>query len=288
MSEHPTTPLPADSNAATNKIGSEPAQAYSMQPPTETLHFEPAPTLQNSRKRTIVLSAIIASAVLVAAVIGGELYARNKFASELQASLQCDLKTDADISLSAKPALLQWIDGKVPSLSIHTNGDRLGDAMGMQVDATLTNIVLNDTATSVGTIGQMDAEVNWTTEGITQTLQQSALGSLVTSVALNERSQQIVVQVIGGIASITMQPKITGNVISMEASNAELLGFGLPTSLVQDLIDLLTTNLQTYPLGLVPHSVSITDNGIAVSLSSTNADITKPTDGKKQSCAITH
>ncbi|MDX5313052.1 MAG: DUF2993 domain-containing protein, partial [Rhodococcus sp. (in: high G+C Gram-positive bacteria)] len=54
--------------------------------------------------------------------------------------------------------------------------------------------------------------------------------------------------------------------IAIETVDASLFGIGLPTALVDGIVQILTESLQQYPLDMQATSVSVTDSGIAVTL----------------------
>ena len=74
--------------------------------------------------------------------------------------------------------------GHYKDITIHTAGNNIRNAKGMKADIEIDDVDLHGNANSKGTIGKLDANITWSSEGIQQTIQNSLpfIGGLVNSV----------------------------------------------------------------------------------------------------------
>ena len=73
-----------------------------------------------------------------------------------------------------------------------------------------------------------------------------------------------------------------GGVVSVETVDASVLGFGLPTALVDGVVQILATGLQQYPLGMQATAVSVDDNGVNLTLEGGRFTMPAPQEGQQQ------
>ncbi|QTJ65575.1 DUF2993 domain-containing protein [Rhodococcus sp. ZPP] len=226
-----------------------------------------ARTNSASRSNRVLVISLIVIAALVAVLVGGELYVRHSVKSCMADQFESQLGSKVDVGLSWKPVLLQSLDKNVPYITIDSDDTKFGPAVGMQVNAQINDIRIEDTPESSGTIGSSDAHIHWSTEGILATLQQQAFGSLVSAVKADADAGTLTFSVgPAGLAELTVRPEAAGGTVQVKTVNAEILGFGLPTDLVDGIVQTLTSSLQTYPLGMQPTSLEVTDDAIEITL----------------------
>lgn len=210
---------------------------------------------------------MIVVAALVAALIAGELYVRHQVKSCMAQQFESQLGSQVDVGLAWKPVLLQSLDNEVPYITIDSDDSSFGPAQQMEVHARVENISIENTPESSGTIGSSQADIHWTTQGILATLQEQAFGGLITDVRADEAAGTLTFSVgPAGIAELTVEPTVANGTVRVETVGAEILGFGLPTDLVDGVVQTLTDSLQTYPLGMEPTSLTVTDEAIDISL----------------------
>ncbi|MGY2063840.1 LmeA family phospholipid-binding protein, partial [Nocardia gipuzkoensis] len=101
----------------------------------------------------------------------------------------------------------------------------------------------------------------WSNDGIAKTL-----SGLVSGVQSDPSSGTLDVKVLGGIADLRLRPQIVGDQIQVTTESAQLFGLGLPTDLVDGIVQLMTQSLQSYPLDLKPTAIKVTDSGLDVQL----------------------
>lgn len=219
---------------------------------------------KRSRLTTIVLIVVVA---LVAVLVVAEVYIRNRATTCLARSFESELGTNVDVDLSWKPVLLQLLDRQVPSVTFDSDDTAFGPAQEMTVHAEVRDVDLRDDAEGAGTIGSSTAEVTWPTSGILATLQSQPAGSLVTGVTSDDTAGTLTITVGGaGLAEFTAKPVVSDGVVSVDTTEASILGIGLPTALVDGVVDILSAGLQQYPLDMRATDVQVTGEGIELAL----------------------
>ncbi|UYP18176.1 DUF2993 domain-containing protein [Rhodococcus sp. Z13] len=219
---------------------------------------------KRSRLATIVVIVVVA---LVAVLVGAEVYIRNRATTCLAQSFESQLGTGVDVDLSWKPVLLQLVDRQIPSVTLDSDDTAFGPAKEMQVHAEVEDVDLRDSAEGAGTIGSSSADVTWPTSGILATVQAQSVGALVTSVTADETAGTLTFTVGGqGLAEFTARPVVEDGVVTVETTDASILGIGLPTALVDGVVQILTSGLQQYPLGMQATEVKVTDSGVDLRL----------------------
>ena len=173
-----------------------PAQEYPATAPFEhqsPLQDTAAPVKPKRRFRfrgdpvSIVLVLVIVVALGIAGLVGGELYARHRANDIVATATQCVIQDGATASFGSSPFLLQHLAGHYKDITIHTAGHNIRNAKGMKADIEIDDVDLHGNADSKGTIGKLDANITWTSDGIQETIQNSLpfIGGLVNSVSTN-------------------------------------------------------------------------------------------------------
>ena len=225
---------------------------------------------------SIILVLVIVAALAVAGLIGGELYARNRADNVVAAATECVVQDKAKVSFGPSPFLLQHITGHYRDISIHTAGNQIRDAKGMTADVHINNVDLHGNANSKGTIGELDATITWTSEGIKQTVQDSLplVGALVNSVSTNTGDGTIVFSGELGLGSVTVKPQVEDGALSLQVVKVTALGAALPHETAQSALDTFTSKLtKDYPLGIHADSVQVTNDGVVAHFSTHDAAI---------------
>jgi LmeA-like phospholipid-binding len=255
----------------------QPAQV----PPTYASPPPPPPSKGNKLRRlrlrdpvSIVLITIIAVALVVAGLLGAELYARHEANSRVAAATECVVQDKASVSFGPTPFLLQRMTSHYGDISITTAGNQIRSAKGMKAQVSINDVRLDGGGNSKGTIGALDATITWTSDGIKQTVQDAIplFGSFLTGVTTNPSDGTIELQ--GALGSVTAKPQVVNNAISLQVINLSGLGFTLPSEAVQPALDAFANTLaNNYPLGVHADSVQVTDTGVAGHFSTRNASI---------------
>jgi hypothetical protein len=221
---------------------------------------------------SIVLVVVIVVALVAAGVVGAELYARGRADDVVGKAVSCVVQDSAKVSFGASPFLLQHMSGHYGNISISTAGNQIREAKGMKADITINDVRLEDKGNTKGTIGALDATINWTTEGIKETIQNSIplVGSFVTSVSANPSDGTIELK--AALGDIITKPQVVDGGISLQVQELTGLGFTLPREAVQPALDAFSSQLtKNYPLGIHADSVTVSDSGVTAKFSTRNA-----------------
>ncbi|MCM6774841.1 DUF2993 domain-containing protein [Nocardia sp. CDC159] len=218
------------------------------------------PRTRNVRRIVLILGLVIALA-LVGTAAAAETYYRRQSSECLAAQVEKDLGSKVAVRFGPKPLLLTAIDHQVQYVDLNSDDAKFGPAVGMKVHARLNDINLVDGGRGGATVDNSSADATWSNEGIAQTLK-----GLVSGVQSDPGTGTLDVKVLGGLADLRLRPQIVGDQIQVSTQSAQLLGLGLPTDLVDGIVQLMTQSLQSYPLDLKPTAIKVTDSGIEVKL----------------------
>jgi hypothetical protein len=275
----PTRPAPPASPPYPQPRTSGPAPQSAGQPNTR-LSSEPAP--KTSRHRlfgnpvSILLSVAIVGLLIVASLIGAELYVRHLADSKVAAAVSCEVHDGASVSFAATPPVLwQVLTSHYTNISVQTAGNQVRGVKGMQISLDIRNIRLHKTGDSKGTIGALNGTISWSSNGIKQSIQDAipVLGSFVTSTVTSDPSAGTI-QLKGLLDSATVKPEIVDNGLSLKVVSLTALGVKISTETVQkNLNDLTSEATRDYPLGIHADSVQVTDSGVQATFSTSNATI---------------
>jgi LmeA-like phospholipid-binding len=226
---------------------------------------------------SIVLIVVIVVALVLAGLLGGELYARSRADDVVAGVMSCVVEDEATASFGVMPPfLVQHMSGHYTNIHIETAGNRIREAKGMKVNLTITDVRLEDSANSSGSVGSLVADITWTSEGIQQTIADSVplIGSFVNGVTTNPSDGTIELE--GPLGSIRARPAVDDKGISLQVTEVTGLGFTLPRETMQPALDAFTSQLtENYPMGIKADSVKVTDSGVESRFSTQNADIPK-------------
>jgi hypothetical protein len=223
---------------------------------------------------SIVLVVVIVLALVVAGLVGGELYARHRGNQVVAEATACVVQDSATASFGASPFLIQHLSKHYGNISIETAGNQIRDAKGMKAQIEVDDVRLADNGDSKGTIGSLDATITWSADGIKQTIQDSIplVGSFVNGVKTNPSAGTIELE--GTLGSIIAKPQVADGGIVLEVQQLTGLGFTLPRETVQPALDAFSEQLtKNYPLGIHADSVAVNDTGVVAKFSTTNATI---------------
>ncbi|WP_227997267.1 LmeA family phospholipid-binding protein [Nocardia australiensis] len=230
------------------------------------------PSTKTISRRTLVIALVVVATLLVGVVVGGEAYARHTVSRCISTQFEKDMGSKIDVGFGWKPMLITWFDGKISEVTVDSDDTKFGPAVGMVVHARLNDVEVKDNGKSGGTIGSSSADVTWSNDGIKETL-----AGMVTGVKSSASSGMLTLDVLGGLAQLQVHPQVTNGVVHVETASAHLLGIGLPTDLVQSIVDVFSQSLQSYPLGLKATDIKVTDNGIEVKLAGGGTELAAAT-----------
>jgi hypothetical protein len=240
-----------------------------------------------ANRTSLLLILLIVALVLVAIPIGGELYARHVASTKVANAVQCEVQDSAKVSFSPVPPVLwQYLSKDYSDISVQTGGTQIRQAKGMTVKFDIRDIKLNSTANSQGTIGSINGTVDWSTDGIKQSIQDAipVLGKFVTGKVTTDPAAGTV-SLKGTLQSATVKPQIVNRGLALQVVSLTALGSNMSTQTVQQHLDDLTSKAtQNYPLGLHADSVKVTGSGVEATFSSSNATIPAGGGGSPDPC----
>lgn len=223
---------------------------------------------------SIVLVVVIVLALAGAGLVGAEIYARNRGNDVVATATACVVQDGATASFGASPFLLQHLMRNYSNITIETAGNNIRDAKGMKAQIQIDDVRLQDTGTSKGTIGSLNATITWSAQGIKETLQNAIplVGSFVTGAKTNTSNGTIELQM--ALGEIVVKPKVDNGGIGLDVEQLTGLGFSLPRETVQPALDAFAAQLtKNYPLNIKADSVEVTDTGVISRFSTRNAAI---------------
>ncbi len=253
-------------------------------PPTERLTTPPADEAASGKKKrrfgrdpvSILLIFVIVFALIIAALIGAELYVRHTADTKVAQAVACEVKDQATASFGVTPLMLWQVATKhYTNISVQTAGNNLRDAKGMKLSININDVRLKDSGNSKGTIGKLDATITWTSDGIKQSVQDAipVLGPFVTNTVTTHPADGTV-ELKGMLDNITAKPVVSGTGLQLQIVSFNALGFTMPKESVQSTLDEFTSNqTKNYPLGIHADSVQVTDTGVTSHFSTQNATI---------------
>ena len=259
-----------------------PAQEYPAESPYGQPPSQDPPTPVKTKRRflgdpvSITLVLVIVAALAVAGLIAGELYARNRANNVVATATECVVHDQAKVSFGPSPFLLQHLTGHYRDISIHTAGHQIREAKGMTADININDVDLHGSGDSKGTIGELDATITWTSDGIKDTLENGVplVGGLINNVSTNTGAGTIEFNGAMGLGSVTVKPAVVGSALSLQVVKVTAMGATLPHETAQSALDTFTSGLtKSYPLGIHADSVQVTNDGVVAHFSTRNASI---------------
>ena len=244
-------------------------------PPTQQIP-QPLEPEQTARRDplSMILIGVIVVAVTLAGVLGAELFVRHTANSIVTKAVSCVVGDSASASFGLRPFLIQHFTHSYRDMTVETAGNQIREAKGMKLTLRMDDIRINPTADSAGTLGALDADITWSTEGIKQTVQGviPLVGGLINEVTADPSSGTLELQ--SGLGTVTVKPRVTDGSLALEVVNVSGLGFTLPRESVQPALDLFTTALtKNLPMDIHAESVGVTDTGVAARFVTRDATI---------------
>lgn len=260
--------------------------------PTERLAVpgqEPGPAKRKRRflrdPLSIVLICVIVFALIIAGLVGAELYVRHVADQKVAEAVACEVRDQATASFGVTPLMLwQQATKHYTNISVHTAGNNIKDAKGMKLDLNIRNVQLRSGQNSKGTIGSLEATISWTSDGIKQSVQNAipVLGPFVTNTVTTHPADGTV-ELKGMLDNITAKPVVSGNGLGLQIVSFNALGFTMPKESVQSTLDdFVSGQTKNFPLGIKADSVQVTDTGVNAHFSTQNATI--PNDQNDNPC----
>ncbi len=227
-----------------------------------------------------MLAVVIVLALVIAGLLGGELYARSRADTIVAAAAECVVEDGATASFGVMPPfLVQHMSGHYTNIHIETAGNQIRRRQGHEGQPEHQGC----SAGGHRGLQRLDRlagrQLSWSADGIKQTIQGSIplVGSFVTGVSTHPSDGTIELE--GALGSIIAKPRSSDGGLALQVTELTGLGFTLPREAVQPALDAFTSQLtKNYPLGIKADSVQVTDTGVASQFSTQNASIPKGND----------
>ncbi len=222
---------------------------------------------------------VLALLIVVAGVgVAAEAYVRHHVTSCLASSASTAMGGPVDVGLSNKPVLLSLVDRGVPYLTVNSDNASFGTVGGpqlsnMRVRSRFNGVHLPGSDGRGGYLTSSAATVDWPASSIGSSVRTLPLGALISQVSSDGAAGTLRVQFLGGLGSVALRPVILADQITIKTVQARVLGFGVPANAVQQVVNLLSGSLSTFPLGLTPTAVAVTDAGVEVTLAGAHAEL---------------
>ena len=289
-----------------------PTQAWSSQvaPPVPPPPAQPTTKRKRSRGPvTFLLVIVIVLALAAAGLLGAELYARTVAVDKIKSAAACFIEASedsVDVSFeTSPPVLMQYFDDKYTGFTITTDGSPIRSIDGMTANIAVDDVDLNGGANGQGTIGAIDATIDWTSEGMRESantalkeaideyLEGSFLGFLGDWISTDEVVTGIHTDASTGIvtlegmfdSSIAVKPETTadgGIKLEIQPDGFTLGGdLDLPAEDLQSKLDEMTSELTDNEYNLRVDSLEVTDSGVVAKFSASNIDIPASDGGRR-------
>lgn len=234
-------------------------------PPDQNVEGAPPPSRRwwAGDPLSVILVLVIVSALALGGLLAGEIYARHKADTIVAKAVSCVVQDGASASFGMRPMLLQVMTKTFNGISVQTAGNRIREAKGMKLDLHLDDVHLNQTVDSAGTLGALDAEVSWSSDGIKETAQGviPVLGDLISDVSTNPSSG--IIELVGPLGSVAVKPRVDYGKLSLQVMGLTGLGFSLPRETIQPALDAFTSTLTAnLPMNIHADRVDVTDSGV--------------------------
>jgi hypothetical protein len=192
---------------------------------------------------------------------------------------------------------MQYFDDKYTGFTIATDGTPIRSVHGITADITVDDLDLNGGANDAGTIGAINATVDWTSEGMRESanaalkeaideyLDDSIFGFLTDWISTDEVVTSIETDPSTGIvtlhgmfdSTIAVKPETTadgGIRLQIQPDSFSLGGdLDLPQEDLQSKLDEMTSDLTDNKYNLRVDSLEVTDSGVVAKFSATDIDI---------------
>lgn len=250
-------------------------------PPPADLGAQAAQAPQDSPRRglfgdplSVTLALVIVVALALAALLGGEFYARHRANSIVAKAVSCVVQDSATASFGMRPFLLQHFGHHYRDMRVETAGNQIREAKGMKLQLRLDDVRMKQTAESAGTMGSLDADITWSSDGIQKTVSGMIplIGGLVNGVTPDPAAGTL--EVVGPLGTVTIKPQVADGGLNLQVLRVTGLGFTLPRETVQPALDAFTEQLtRNLPMGIRAETVGVTDSGVAARFVTRNATI---------------
>ena len=219
----------------------------------------------------IALITGIVVALLVVGAVGLEFGLRKSITDQMTAEVTASLGSPAEVDLGARPVLLSYFTGSLGSVRITTDGSPAqgATAPAPAIDITAEGVRSEGDLTRVDSLAgtAFVSEQTMAAAAQQESTGDSLLGGLiqVQDIVADPAAGTLRVS-ISGLAEAVVTPRLTGGNLEMEPSQASILGFQLPSSLLGGTISMMDSAMAELPDGIRLTGVRVVPGGMTVDL----------------------
>ncbi|WP_188836276.1 LmeA family phospholipid-binding protein [Flexivirga endophytica] len=220
-----------------------------------------APTTGGTRRPWLI--GIVAAFVVVALVVGAEVFARHQLRSKVSDAMANGLHTSrVDVGIGSSPALLDLGRGTIDQVSLNARKATVCQVRDVSLDAKVHDV---STSPSGGRIGASELTLTLTGKSLNDLLAGSGKADGVTATT-RSGSDTVRLTGLGGLARVQVRPKVTDGKLDFTVVSASFAGRPVPAAQAQKLLRGGGANrLEELPLGLRATAVQVTDAGLETS-----------------------
>ncbi|MEU2616848.1 DUF2993 domain-containing protein [Streptomyces sp. NPDC007157] len=213
-----------------------------------------------SRPRTAVAAVTVLA--LAGAAGAAELTVRGRMADRFATAAEKRLGETPDVGLGGTPALWQLARGICPEVELEADGASVNQFHDLDIDARLRDV---RPRAGVVTVRSTTVDVGIGTGSLTGDQLRQMNGTM----AADPASGRLIVRAgPGGAVTIPLKPSLHGTSIEITPEQPTFNGNPLPEALSEKLTEKArrTVELADLPLELKPQRLTVTDDGLSLSL----------------------
>ena len=249
--------------------------ARSGDPTTAYPAVDPAAVASSAPRRRrpgtgvmIALALLVVVLVVVIGLVGLELGLRKNLTDRLEREASASLGGPVAVELGGGPVVLSMLSGSLSE--VHMVSDGTDPATSPVVDLTGTGIREDGDRTRMDTLnGTVGVSEEFMTRSAKEKQSASGQGSFlsglteVQSITAVPSSQTLEVS-IGGLARVTVTPRVESGRLVLQPESASILGVGLPAEILGGTSQMVDQTLDEMPEGVEVTGVEVVDGGMAV------------------------
>ncbi|NMO00776.1 DUF2993 domain-containing protein [Gordonia sp. TBRC 11910] len=249
--------------------------------------------------KIIGLVSVVVVLLLVIGLVSFELYSRHKVKDCIAQGVTSVTGSQVDVSLSAKPLLLQALSGDIPFIQVDTKDaanassklhlrldDLTGDSTGSKVGSIRGNGSLSFDRILELSKGQ---STSTTTSGDSGT---SSSNGAISKIAGNSADGTItidssfVVAIFPIPVSVTVKPQVVDGKITFPVTSATAAVFGIPSQYAQGIVDQMSKSMFSAMFDVVKFSsIKVTDTGVDFVVAGDNVALKQNVSNPSGSCS---
>ncbi|MFD5139254.1 DUF2993 domain-containing protein [Streptomyces sp. NPDC058378] len=222
--------------------------------------FRGLPRRGRSRRRAAVVAVTVLA--LTGAAGAAEMMVRFRIADRFAAGAEERLGQSPDVGLGGTPALWQLAQGAFPDVELEAKGASVNEMMGLDIDAHLHDVRRGPDAV---TVRSSTVDVGIGAESLAGERLQQVNGTIVPEPA----SGRLILRAgPGGAITLPLTPSLDSTSIRITPERPTFNGSPLPAAMSERITEKVrhAVELDSLPLELRPQRLTVTDDGLSLSL----------------------